>query len=677
MVDASVMVSEDCAHLNKRIAELRGGPAKPGGACSNTPPAKYSEPPKPKARAVIPPREAIRASRAGWHYLTTEDRDQAEAPASIAAIGSFPVAETSGALSRELAVAEAEAARIVRETWERTGVAPEAQTTADVIKRVRDEAEIGRWRANPSGPKPRQNSDVNVCAAGVDTLWLTLYAEGGIRADVVERLQGLRELEGDDRPWVMSGANRWQVEAFGRKPCWRYVLTGPGSTVRVRAGAAPGQPVAMAEVRAAWLWRDGASAVVAELRALLERWSTGKVRAEVSRLDLAVDWQGWQPRGGEMAEGLFVTQARKIVVHRQSETTGRTSKRARGEKTMTHAVTSEHWCGRVFTGWSFGTGNVSARVYRKDIEIKKSRKPWMRGVWADAPGYRDGAPVWRLEYQLRGQGLRVWLMAWGRGAKIGRTWRELGSGLDTLWGRLAGRTRFGERPAGWLTMRRDNGDENRCRRPLHAAWEAIADVRWDGRRQVARAPTHRRRDPPGWVRDLRRETEERGRQAQAVEVRGELVITRGGELEAAPLVDVHAVAREMGRIRANVRQAADKPPIHGSGVRARPGVGESYRDFLFRVQQQNPAAYLEGAAAKADALAAQVVGTLTAYTAALDGAGNRPDACDDDEAAARVENALRVAVERTQSPLAERLATARDRLVHRQAWDTALARLAG
>jgi hypothetical protein len=626
---------------------------------------------------VIEPRKALRSDRAGWHFLTIEDRDRAEGAAKMAALGAFPPsAPSSAAYAREVAIAEAEAARIVADAWRKTGVAPEAQTTADVIQRVREEAAIGKWRANACGPEPRRGGAVNVCAAGVDTLWITLYADGGIRPEVVERLQSLRDVEGDDRPWVVSGSHRWQVEAFGRKPCWRYVLTGPGSTMRVRAGGAPGQPVAMAEVRAAWLWRDGAAAVVADLRGLLERWSTGRVRAEVSRLDLAVDWQGWDPRGSEMAEGLFVTQARKVAVHRQSETTGRKSVRARGEKTMTHRVTTEHWCGRVFTGWSFGKGNVSARIYRKDIEIKASKKPWMRGVWGGAPGYRDGAPVWRLEFQLRGQGLRVWLMAWGRGAKIGRSWRELGAGLDSLWARLAGRTRHGERPAGWLTMRRDNGDENRCRRPLAAPWEALADVRWDGRRAVVRAPVHRRREAPHWVRDLRTSTEARGRQAQAVEVRGVLVVTRGGELEGAPFVDVEAVAREMGRCRADVRRAADKPQIYGSRVNETRH-GEPLAVFVDRQENRSPASYLEGAAARADGLAAQVVGTLTAYAAALDGAGNRPDAEDDDEAAARVQNALMVAVERTGAPLGERLARARDRLIHRQAWDQAVARLAG
>lgn len=60
----------------------------------------------------------------------------------------------------------------------------------------------------------------------------------------------------------------------------------------------------------------------------------------------------------------------------------------------------KHWEGE-FTGWSIGLGGViSARVYDKIIEIKKSHKDYLMGFW-EKNGWDKKQRVWRFEFQLR------------------------------------------------------------------------------------------------------------------------------------------------------------------------------------------------------------------------------------------------------------------------------------
>ena len=60
----------------------------------------------------------------------------------------------------------------------------------------------------------------------------------------------------------------------------------------------------------------------------------------------------------------------------------------------------KRYVGRRFSGWSIGLGgNVCARLYDKLLELEKSRKWYMRDVWA-LKGWDGLAPVMRLEFQL-------------------------------------------------------------------------------------------------------------------------------------------------------------------------------------------------------------------------------------------------------------------------------------
>ena len=63
--------------------------------------------------------------------------------------------------------------------------------------------------------------------------------------------------------------------------------------------------------------------------------------------------------------------------------------------------TVKRWKREKFTGWSIGRGGqISARLYEKTVEIKKSHKEYLHEIWSNQ-GWDKEQGVWRLEFQLR------------------------------------------------------------------------------------------------------------------------------------------------------------------------------------------------------------------------------------------------------------------------------------
>jgi hypothetical protein len=65
-------------------------------------------------------------------------------------------------------------------------------------------------------------------------------------------------------------------------------------------------------------------------------------------------------------------------------------------------VPKEFFYGREFSGFTIGSGGpLSARIYNKSLEIKRSGKTWFLQIWQDN-NWDESKPVWRVEFQLRG-----------------------------------------------------------------------------------------------------------------------------------------------------------------------------------------------------------------------------------------------------------------------------------
>ncbi len=142
--------------------------------------------------------------------------------------------------------------------------------------------------------------------------------------------------------------------------------------VRVNPYAAQNLPSVAVELRALYLCQKGAHEAARQAQAVADALTqpppVGEGILRVSRIDLAVDFQGWLP--SLVDEERFVTRAADRAMHKQR---------------------------RAFTGFMFGRGVLAARLYDKTLEIQRSGKPWFRQVWARSPAYDPSVPVWRLE----------------------------------------------------------------------------------------------------------------------------------------------------------------------------------------------------------------------------------------------------------------------------------------
>ena len=377
----------------------------------------------------------------------------------------------------------------------------------------------------------------HICA-GVDTLVLTITAQIG--AGVIARLSELRQRATDGaRVDVASGPFVWTLQPYGLKPHWRYVLEGPAVALKLRHSDKYGA-VIQADLRAAFLWSVGVDRAVELVRELVERieerspplvpWGSTRLvnggpvkippaRLDVARIDLCADFGGDMFTGDELNRGEFVTRARRRTTHRQSDPApdqkvtqkmidqlgsivetlkpGGSAHDLRrgllrhagcgrawmvGENISEHTRTTEHRSGRVFTGYSFGAGSLSARIYRKDLQLSAGACEWFRGIWKES-GHKEG-PVWRVEFQLRTEALKTFVAE----GISSREWSHVRESLGGIWRELTGYERGARRfVRGWLTLRRKTGDRQQSRWPLSKAWRRVAAVDWPKGARVLRA----------------------------------------------------------------------------------------------------------------------------------------------------------------------------------------------
>ena len=375
--------------------------------------------------------------------------------------------------------------------------APDESPDPGAVLAPREAAARGRAAAVES-------SGVRVVAHGIDTLHLSSWCP--VSEDARRRLDGLRGLAEAHDVVIGSGDLRWSLAPHGRPGGYRYLLDGPACAVALRGRDLDGQPSAFVEIRAGYLWRLGPVRAVARILEALRAWAPRGAewppRVTVSRIDLAADVQGWQPSGVELTAPIGTAPAwvsRTVSRTRSAEPVKGGTKRARDL-----GADALHLRGRRFTGYSFGAGDLLARIYDKTAEIRKSGKRWCGAIWL-AGGADPSLPVWRVEYQLRGDTLRELVIAvtdprLQAVAACVTDWGIVRQGLDGLWSYLTTR----EAGRGWLDLRRvalredgtpdpaavararDLGrfDQGWVRDP---AWVAISALRWGPESAIARA----------------------------------------------------------------------------------------------------------------------------------------------------------------------------------------------
>lgn len=313
--------------------------------------------------------------------------------------------------------------------------------------------------------------DCTLLLAGIDSLHLSSGA--ALRPDVVKDL-------------LERKAEAVKCHAEGRPlPRWRTIVTVNGVAVTVELEVQPrgtrkgdllltsdamavvmhsnpprNLPAAYVELHAVFLWCgwDYASDVGAALLRDVAAVPTS-VDVQVSRIDLAADFMGWQPTP-ELREhlvGRFVSWKKNLEVDGSP-------------------WEEEHGRGRRFTGFTFGRGYMLARLYDKTVEIQKSGKTWFEPKWKPA-GFVDtdtSGHVWRLEFQVRREVLRkcelitheMKTSEGGEGSTEVKRWADLKKGLNDLWRYLTSK---------WLTYRLKR--KNRKRVVLHPRWVTLMRAR--------------------------------------------------------------------------------------------------------------------------------------------------------------------------------------------------------
>lgn len=188
-------------------------------------------------------------------------------------------------------------------------------------------------------------------------------------------------------------------------------------------------PSVYAQMKSGFIWGEGLilayDRVWELMNWLYERRCEGE---KVSRADLFADFD-W-PMGFDSQDvHKFVTRARRKQTYHE---------------------------GSRFSGFTIGRGRLMARLYDKTLEMPKSQKEWLYELW----GVDREAMVWRLEYQLRREGLKRFEV---------EGFSDLLNHSQPMWDYLTGK---------WLTMR-DGDDKNVFRRPLTPFWQTVQRVRFD------------------------------------------------------------------------------------------------------------------------------------------------------------------------------------------------------
>lgn len=273
---------------------------------------------------------------------------------------------------------------------------------------------------------------------GVDSLYLSYPGELSRESDA--RLKALKELAQSSAPGEIAkaqlplGSHIFEVKEKGAS-LFPYILEDGAFRIQL---SRPGHkaPMAYVKVSAKYLAHVGPVEAEKHLYSLLSELGELKESANVSRIDLFVDFQSsvdmesWD-------RNAWVTRASSINAY---------------------AVSGN------FSGWSVGLGGIiSARLYNKLLEIVVSGKDWILPLWQKA-GWQASDMVWRLEFELKREVLTQ--------KGLSKLYQVLGN-LDGLWSYAT---------TEWLRLTLPSADDKtRSRWPIHPLWGFLSAVDWEGK----------------------------------------------------------------------------------------------------------------------------------------------------------------------------------------------------
>jgi hypothetical protein len=256
----------------------------------------------------------------------------------------------------------------------------------------------------------------------VDTLEHTF--SGQVSEAVVAQLDALKEFAQDKecpQPILLAGCELFvQPQSVVR---YRWLIRNSSYLLMLRRGGVG--PCMIAKLTSRGLVERGLETLWDEVLAITRK--LGLLPLNVSRLDLAVDFQGWKPTFDEMRNVRCRSTYRPVLPNVDNPQT-----------------------------FYFGKAPKMVRVYDKTTEIAVKGNEWWRTVWRSTGNYREDLPVWRIELELRSEVLKE------------RSCRSMEVALERLasifsWGLCE------------VSLGEPNGDSNRARWPEDERWRLLRE----------------------------------------------------------------------------------------------------------------------------------------------------------------------------------------------------------
>jgi hypothetical protein len=327
---------------------------------------------------------------------------------------------------------------------------------------------------NETALSPEGDCDIRVLLAGPDTLYFSFDASisDAMRARLEEEKKAAQVAASAGQvhcpQWlgarVLSTGARGgygllvETEDFTVKLLGAGIPNRPGIFLELRScflHVHPGGPAGACEEAIAWvrthLLADQDGAAMAQLVSF-------KI-AKLSRADLHVDWQGgYAPCLASVADEL----------HRFIRP-GKTKWGLYG-------------AGQSPTGYTFGKGNVQARIYNKTREAtEKANDAYFALLVArNEEAWNPSQDVWRLEFELKREGIKGFRLYASPEvddddavleAELSAEELEHIGTLPRFFARLG--ELFAHLTQHWLRLVVDNGSTNRSRWPLDPTWQAL------------------------------------------------------------------------------------------------------------------------------------------------------------------------------------------------------------
>ncbi|MBL8523126.1 MAG: replication initiation factor [Betaproteobacteria bacterium] len=289
--------------------------------------------------------------------------------------------------------------------------------------------------ATPSNTAPHSCRPVErILRWGVDSLYLSF--PGKLHEETEAKLIRLKEKAQSPDPrekaqaqWVV-GEHAFEVKDKGAG-VFAFVLE--DACFRISFSKRTANRLPMATVKLSSRYLSTVTPVQGMQKAISILTTMGQLDAAagVSRIDLFVDFVSYEDMESWTRDA-WVTRAERL--HQYAEHTK-------------------------FSGWSIGAGGpIMMRLYDKNLQIEKVGAQYLRTLW-DAGGWKDGQPVWRLEFEYKRELL----------ARMGlNSFETVMAQLNGLWSYAM---------TDWLRLCIPSLDDaTRSRWPVHPLWAALSSV---------------------------------------------------------------------------------------------------------------------------------------------------------------------------------------------------------